>query len=340
MAKKKSVESGDSNTKDDIVFNDIIKTYGESIMRSGKDIVNNPGEIISLSPKLDIILGGGIPGGSFVVFGGKAKSGKSISALTLCGHAQKLGRKTYYLNIEGRLKSRDIAGIKCLNPDELIVIGSIPGKILTAQDYLSIARNIVLNEPRAIVVLDSVSQLATEKELSSQTGETGRNNQGTLLGEFCRQISNTLPVNDCIVVAITHTIANTSGFGSPFAETGGNKIKYAVDVKLYAKSFEPWKAKATDEEPIGQTVTWESQTTALNIAPGKKMLSKIRYGIGIDETAELIDLGLSLGIINQGGAWYDYKTIKAQGQEKLWMEFENNQEIRNILHTEIKEMLI
>lgn len=323
-----------------MAYEDILKKYGNAIFQTGKYIVENPKQLISFSPKLDIILGGGIPGGSFVVLTGQPKSGKTISALHFAGKAQKHGRKVHYLNIEGRLKSRDLAGIKTLNVDEVNIVGSVKGKILTGEEYLTIARYLVDNDPGSVIILDSVCQLTTESEFNKTTTDgSGRSGQGKILAEFCRQISNTLPVNDNIVIAITHLHANTSGFGgSPWSEGGGNKIKYAVDVKLQAKFFKDWKVGSEDSDPIGQTVNWETHSTA-TIAPGKRIDSNLRYGTGIDEVWEWIDIGISLGIVNKSGAWYTFEGTKVQGQAKLWHAFNEDESLVELLKTKIKELV-
>ena len=52
------------------------------------------------------------------------------------------------------------------------------------------------------------------------------------MASFCRKLGNVVPVNRSIVWIIQHLIANTSGYGSPFMEDGGNKIVYQGDVKI------------------------------------------------------------------------------------------------------------
>ena len=47
---------------------DIIKEFGEGIIRSGSAVVDSELLTIPVSPSLDVVLGGGIPEGSFVTF--------------------------------------------------------------------------------------------------------------------------------------------------------------------------------------------------------------------------------------------------------------------------------
>lgn len=328
------------------VYEQLIKKYGE-VVKNGKVFIDKPHVIVPMSPALDVILGGGIPEGSLVILTGNPKWGKSLSSLHLCGNAQKLGKKIYYLNIEGRLKSRDLKGIQNLNAELVTIIGSEKGSVLSGEKYLRIAEDIIKDDPGSVIVLDSISQLCPEKELAADVGDTGRNPTALLMASFCRKISNILPVNGNIVICITHLIANTSGYGNPLAESGGRKIAYAVDVKLRAKALEKWKINtAKGEVQIGQIVTWETESTAI-IAPGRQCQSYIRYGVGIDESAEIVSLATNLGMIKKAGAWYNIldpithqPVAKCQGEFNTILELEKHPEFLTKLKNEIKTSLI
>jgi RecA/RadA recombinase len=133
------------------VKEDVIKNFGSNIILSGNSIVDKKSVIIPVSPALDLILQGGIPEGSFVVFTGQPKCGKTTTSLDFAATAQKeeyqgdlkKPRHVYYLNIEGRLKKRDLEGIKNLDLDRFDVIGSQQGKILHAEEYLQIAEKLI-----------------------------------------------------------------------------------------------------------------------------------------------------------------------------------------------------
>jgi archaellum biogenesis ATPase FlaH len=60
------------------------------VFTSGQSIIDKPSVIIPFSPALDLVLGGGVPEGSFMVFTGPPKCGKSVSSLDFAGTAQQL----------------------------------------------------------------------------------------------------------------------------------------------------------------------------------------------------------------------------------------------------------
>lgn len=191
------------------VKEDVTKTFGEDIILNGNAIVDRKSVVIPVSPSLDIVLNGGIPEGSFVVFTGQPKCGKTTSSLDFAATAQKLeyahssfkdGREVYYLNIEGRLKKRDLEGIPGLNLDKFHVIGSQQGKILHAEEYLQIAEKIINEVPGSVVIIDSYSALCTEAEITSEMDKMQRADGAKLLAKFCRKVANVIPVNKNVVI--------------------------------------------------------------------------------------------------------------------------------------------
>ena len=62
---------------------DIIKEYG-NVLHDPASITERPLEVLSVGPKLDIALGGGVPEGSLFIMTGPEKVGKTVTALTFC----------------------------------------------------------------------------------------------------------------------------------------------------------------------------------------------------------------------------------------------------------------
>ena len=97
-------------------------------------------------------------------------------------------------------------------------------------------------------------------------------------------------------------------------------------------------------EPIGQKVTWKSNWTAIT-SPGKKAHSWIKYGVGIDETQELIELATEVGFIKKAGAWFnlqmneDEESIKFHGVAKVYEYLKSNPEFFEKLKIAIYGMI-
>jgi recombination protein RecA len=329
---------------------DVNKNFGDGIILSGNAIVDKKILTIPIGPALDIALNGGIPEGSFVVLTGQPKCGKTTSSLDFAATAQrpeyaygsfKEGRQVYYLNIEGRLKKRDLEGIPALDLSRFHVIGSQQGKILHAEEYLQIGERIINEIPGCVLIIDSYSALCTEAEITSDMDKMQRADGAKLLAKFCRKVANVIPVNKNIVIGITHLMGNPTGYGAEFKEKSGQAIAYQTDIKLRAKTFKPWLL-GTDNTQIGQEIEWQVICSALG-PPGATTTSYIRYGQGIDKCTEIINLASDVGIIHKGGAWYTITVVedkpKFQGAEKVRNYLLENPTAYAAVESAVKEVL-
>lgn len=329
---------------------EVTKQFGDEIILSGNALVDKKVLTIPVSPSLDIVLGGGIPEGSFVVLTGQPKCGKTTSSLDFAATAQKLeyahstfknGREVYYLNIEGRLKKRDLEGIPGLDLTRFHIIGSQQGKILHAEEYLQIAEKIINEIPGSVLIIDSYSALCTEAEITSEMDKMQRADGAKLLAKFCRKVANVIPVNKNIVIGITHLMGNPTGYGAEFKEKSGQAIAYQTDIKLRAKTFRAWTV-GTEGSQIGQEIEWQVICSALG-PPGGNITSYIRYGQGIDRQTEVINLASDLGIIHKGGAWYTITSLedkpKFQGAEKVRNYLIEHNDVYEKLYKQVKETM-
>lgn len=336
----------------------INKEYG-NVSKSAKSFMEKKNIIVPVSPSTDIALNGGVPEGSWLVYNGKPKCGKTTSALHFAKNCQKKeygSKHIYFMNIEGRLKEMNLDGIEGLEKEKFTIIESEEERILSAKDYLNIAEKLVYSHPGCVILFDSFSALCHEKELQDGVGTSTRGGGAALLAQFCRQMANVVPVKKTIIIGITHLMANTSGYGAAMQEKGGLGIAYQVDVKLRCKSTEPWDHNG---KRVGQKVTWVAETTALGGVPGSEFESWIRYGKGIDELKEIIVIGQDIGLIEKKGAYYygtfmqNYlpvlgltqwddnaiKMTRSQGEDNFYNLLKDNPKWVNCLEKDISSIL-
>ena len=340
MAKKSKKEVGS-------VEDSIREEFGAGVMVPMNYVLERKRTIVSVSPMVDGLLGGGVPFGSFVIPTGPPKVGKTAFALSMAANALKIPtqfdvpRKLFIYNIESRLNARDILGLKSfegIESDRVEVIGSERGNILTAEKYLDIGERLINEKPGSIHIFDSFSNLCSSKGMDKEwDGDAYRDNVPVMLSLFCKRISNVIPINESIVVGITQRYANTGPGHKTWSEGAGNKVQYAVDVKMQATHKTPWKV---GETTIGHEIHWECACSPLlNGECQTKATSKFRYGYGMDKEAEMINVAQDLGLIKKGGAWYTLGEEKFQGLEKVRQHLVDNPEIYDSMNTQYREMM-
>jgi RecA/RadA recombinase len=282
----------------------------------------------------------------------------ALSFAAQCQKPEYGGRHVYYLNIEGRLKEMNLKGTAGLNLDKFTIFRSTPDRILSAKDYLTLAMKCINTDPGCLVIIDSVSALCDEKEMDEGVGYENRGAGNKIFAGFCRQASNVVPVRNCFVWAILH-LTQSQGMYGGFVEKGSRTLQYQADVQMRVKFDRAWKVgSGGNEKQIGQQVHWLIESCALG-PPQMEVDSYIRYGIGIDNVYEAINLGAQLGLIGKAGAWMtlDYmerhlslmgvdkwndeavKRVKTQGAEKLYKLLQDNPSWIAALESEINTML-
>jgi recombination protein RecA len=352
--------------KDPEYLTKILKQYG-NIISNGQQILEEKRnyKVISVSPAIDIALGGGIREGTWLTLTGDPKSGKTTTAMQIASNCQKEGRPVIYLDVEGRLKDMnfevrdlDASKMKIIHPED---------KPLPAEDFLDVAHKLMSHPDYhgAVLIIDSISSLMPAKELDGDM-TPGRAGLPKILSIFTKKMGQLLPRQRGLIIAITHFIANTAGFGATKMADGGTKIQYQADTRMEIKSggeklsaVTPWTNN--NQERIGQVVNWKILCSSMG-PPGGQVQSWIRYGHGIDKVQEVLILALDLGMIDKAGAWMTCsfmgqhkdlikkikpdldiedseaieKAFKFQGQDNLYQFLVSNPEVVSILENNIK----
>ena len=293
------------------IYKELMKMWGsEDVISNAHDFTAIKKHVIPFSPSLNLALGGGIEEGSLVLLSGPPKSGKTVSCVHFGANAQKPEhgeREVFYFSVEDRINELVLQGVKHLNWKKFHIIRSEKGKILTAEDHLNGAMTVAKSIPGAVIILDSLSALKTAADLSKELSGTTRTDLHKLLALFFGTIKSTVRSNDCIMIALVHLHANVSGYGAPMLEGGGTKVQYAADYRLRLKKATDWKN--TQGVVIGHEMEWIQYHSALT-RPNISATSYHRFGSGIDELFECIQLAQAVDYIHKNHGWFTLKFLK------------------------------
>lgn len=368
MAKKKAKNKFD----DDIVSNQIISKYGD-IVEEGTKVLKDLESFknLSISPSLDLALGGGLREGSVTIMTGDPKTGKTTTALYAAAKAQAVGKTVVYFNTEGRLTKENFKGIKGLNVENIKIVQATDAQpVVSAETFLNVIETYVKNTPDFFGIVDSSSSMVPQDELDGDIRTGVRNQLPRLNSMFFKRISNDVSRTKAMLVCILHNIANTGGsrWSPAKMADGGNMIQYQAGTNMVITHRGKWEETDENGHDIGQVANWLVKTTAAGGKPNSTAVSYLKYGTGIDEIRELCEIANELTFIKQAGAWYTIlsavtsddkrvtsllkkneidskdkeareKFFKFQGMTKLSDFIKSNLEIQEFLYDEIKSVL-
>lgn len=351
MAKRKKDEVGVENTDDkgtDFKIPADLKDFADNI-NSAQSIIDRPRKVISISPSIDMGLGGGVLEGTWLVFGGPPKCGKTTTVVHTCKKIleAKPNARVFYHDVEGRSLQKRTLELEGLDLSRFQVIKSEKSKILMAEDHLEIMEYEVRNFPDCVLVIDSVSCFIDENADQASYRESVQTTKpNMLMARFIRKCAGIVPVNDIIVIAINQMMANPTGYGASNREKAVSQLLFQADNKLRCIKSEPIES---DGRIVGQNIRWKIEATCLAKAMTQMEISSvIFYGLGVHENYELVKMAMELGVIKKAGAWYkftdeekegDDKEKKMQGEHKVLAAFENEPDFREKVVKAIKEMI-
>ena len=122
-------------------------------------------------------------------------------------------------------------------------------------------------------------------------------------------------------------------FGNPETTTGGNALKFYASVRLDIRRIGAIKDK---DDVVGNQTRVKVVKNKV-AAPFRTVEFDIMYGEGISKTGELLDLGVSAGLVEKSGSWFSYGNQRiGQGRENAKTFMKENPDIANELETAIR----
>jgi recombination protein RecA len=312
----------------DLAVSTIEKQFGKgSIMRLGDadSLFKGVPYIPTGSPSLDIALGiGGIPKGRVVEIYGPESSGKTTLTLHMIAEAQKQGGVAAFIDAEHALDVHYARNLG-VNTEDLLI--SQPD---TGEQALEITDTLVRSGAVDLVVIDSVAALTPKAELDGDMGDSHMGLQARLMSQALRKLTGTISKSNCTVIFINQIRMKIGVmFGSPETTTGGNALKFYSSVRLDIRRIGAIK---DGDEVVGNKTQVKVVKNKM-AAPFKRVEFEIMYGKGISRIADLLELGVQMGLVEKMGSWYSYDGERlGQGKEKAKQFLvENPKALKNIV---------
>jgi recombination protein RecA len=324
----------DSTNKETAIgqaISQIEKQFGRgSIMKMGVDRIMDHPSISTGSLSLDLALGiGGVPRGRVVEIYGPESSGKTTLALHVAAEAQSQGGMVAFVDAEHAL---DIGYARKLGVDVDSLLVSQPD---TGEQALDIAEILVRSGAIDVLVIDSVAALVPRAEIEGDMGDSHMGLQARLMSQALRKLTASIAKSMTCVIFINQIRMKIGVmFGNPETTTGGNALKFYATQRLDIRRIGAIKE---GDQVVGNRT--RVKVVKNKIAPPfKEAEFDILYGKGISKEGDILDLGVSLGIVEKSGAWYSFADERiGQGRENVKRFLSENQDIKEQIASVVME---
>jgi len=301
-----------------------------SIMKMGEERVVDIPAIPTGSLALDLALGvGGVPRGRVVEIYGPESSGKTTLALHIAAEAQMLDGMVAFIDAEHAL---DVGYARRLGVDVDSLLVSQPD---TGEQALDIAEILVRSGAIDVLIIDSVAALVPRAEIEGEMGDQHVGLQARLMSQALRKLTATISKSRTCVIFINQIRMKIGVmFGSPETTTGGNALKFYASQRLDIRRIGAIKE---GDQVVGNRT--RVKVVKNKIAPPfKEAEFDIIYGKGISREGDILDLSVSMGIVEKSGAWYSFEGERlGQGRENVKRFLAENRDTLERLTRMIRE---
>ncbi len=326
-------ENKDKKRAIEMALGQIERQFGKgSIMKLGDRTALNVPVISSGSIGVDTALGiGGYPRGRVVEVYGPESSGKTTLALHAIAEAQKQGGTAAFIDAEHAMDA-DYSRNLGVDIDALLVSQPDCG-----EQALEIGEMLVRSGAVDILVVDSVAALVPRAELEGEMGDSFVGLHARLMSKAMRKLTAIVSKSNTCLVFINQ-IREKIGvmFGSPETTTGGRALKFYSSVRVDIRRIGAIKE---GETAIGNRT--RAKIVKNKMAPPFRQAEfDIMFGKGISKEGEILDLGVTNGVIEKSGSWFSYSSERlGQGRENVKQFLRENPDIAVDIEEQIKVAL-
>ena len=298
MGKKEAVDKKNAKTEAQdgksealkLAIAQITKQFGDgSIMKLGETPKMDVELLPSGSLSLDLALGGGWPKGRIIEIYGPESSGKTTLALHAIAEIQKQGGQAAFIDAEHAL---DPAYAKKIGVNTADLLISQPDN---GEQALEICETLVRSNAVDLIVVDSVAALVPQAEIDGDMGDAQMGLQARLMSQAMRKLTGIISKSRATVIFINQIRMK---IGVMF----GNALKFYASVRVDIRRI----GQIKEGDNISGNRTKIKVVKNKIAAPFRTAEFDIMYNEGISKAGDVLDLGVTYGVLEKAGAFIKY----------------------------------
>ena len=272
------------------------------------------------SPQLNYLFGGGFPIGRIVQLHGPESGGKSTLSTYIAGETQKKRADhnvVVYVDFERTFEEKfaNRLGLDT-SPDKFVFLRPENG-----EEGFTILEELVRTNEIGLVILDSDTTMPSVNQIAKDYGAGAFGPGAKLMSDALRKFNPILEKYKTSMINISQERdAVGEMYGPGYKITGGRAIKFYASNRSRVQRIDYIKEKGIITG-INMRVKNEKNKAGV---PYREAEMSLMFDSGFDVNKEYMDFIISLGIVDQRGAYFksDEYGFSLQGREKFqeWLD--------------------
>lgn len=250
-------------------------------------------------PKLDGIIGRGVPRGRITEVVGNKSTGKTTLALTMIHEAQKNGLKCVFADVENSLNFQRAKELG-VELEQLTVLHGSYG-----EEYLDAIEEIVTEGKTDMVFIDSLAALSPRVEAEGTSDQHPIGAHARMVARFLRKIILPLREKQVALIIINHVSLDI--MSGQEKSPGGKALEYYKSVQIHMR-LHPQGALKQGERQVGNKYILKIKKNKVS-APFRECEVSLLYDSGYSVEHDLLEEALLDGrIVKRGNTFFQGET--------------------------------
>ncbi len=315
----------------------IEKDYGDVIKWLGEAAEVEHETISTGCLGLDNAIGnGGLERGLIAEFFGPTGGGKSFLGYSTMKSACSVGHKCAIVDAEMSADAKLLINVGLPKDRVMIADGATTGEA-----NLEIADKLMSTGEFAIVMIDSVAALVPKARTEDDYEQQTMGLHARLMSAGLQKILPVAKRTNTLLIFINQIRNKIGGYGNPQTTTGGEALPFYSSYRIQVLGSGKEKSRRLQDEGTGEIYGHRTSFRVMKnkrSAPYREAEVDLIYGVGYDTDGELLDIGVDMGIVDRGGAWYNFGENKWQGRLRAKLALQDDV-LRGELERQIRAVI-